>query len=57
MALPPESVVIDILIEIIRGDGRAIDESVLGSRLKKRGVAVPQQQLASVLAYYDIKKN
>ncbi|MCP3878976.1 MAG: hypothetical protein GY701_11390 [Sulfitobacter sp.] len=57
MALPPESVVIDILIEIIRGDGRAIDESVLGSRLKKRGVAVSKQQLVSVLAYYDIKKN
>jgi len=57
MALPPESVVIDILIEIIRGDGRAIDESVLGSRLEKRGVAVAQQQLVSVLAYYDIKKN
>jgi len=57
MALPPESVVIDILIEIIRGDGRTIDESVLGSRLKKRGVAVAQQQLVSVLAYYDIKKN
>ena len=57
MALPPESVVIDILLEIIRGDGRAIDESVLGSRLKKRGVTVPQQQLVYVLAYYDIKKN
>lgn len=57
MALPPESVVIDILLEIIRGDGRAINESVLGSRLKKRGIAVAQQQLVSVLAYYDIKKN
>ncbi|MES9906350.1 MAG: hypothetical protein ABW168_27175 [Sedimenticola sp.] len=57
MALPPESVVIDILLEIIREDGSAIDESVLGSRLKKQGVAVPQQQLVYVLAYYDIKKN
>jgi len=57
MVLPPESVVIDILLEIIRGDGRAIDESVLGSRLKKQGIAVPQQQLVYVLAYYDIKKN
>jgi hypothetical protein len=57
MTLPPESVVIDILIEIIREGGRAIDESVLGSRLKKRGIAVVQQQLVSVLAYYDIKKN
>ena len=57
MALPPESVVIDILLEIIRGDWRAIDESVLGSRLKKQGVALPQQQLVYVLAYYDIKKN
>ncbi len=57
MTLPPESVVIDILLEIIRGDGGAINESVLRSQLKKQGVAVPQQQLVYVLAYYDIKKN
>jgi hypothetical protein len=57
MALPPESVIIAILLEIIRGDGCAIDESVLGLRLKKQGVAVSQQQLIHLLAYYDIKKN
>ncbi len=57
MVLPSESVIISILLEIIRGDGRAIDESELRSRLKKKGVVVPQQQLVYVLAYYDIKKN
>ena len=57
MTMPPESVVIDILLEIIRGDERVVDESALGSRLKKRGIAVPQQKLIYVLTYYDIKKN
>jgi len=57
MTLPTESVVIDILLEIIRGDEHIVDESVLGSRLKKRGIAVPQQKLIYVLTYYDIKKN
>jgi hypothetical protein len=57
MVLPPESVIINILLEIIQGDGRAIDESELGSRLKKKGIVVPQQQLIYVLATYDIKKN
>jgi len=57
MTLPSESVVIDILLEIIRGDERVVDESALGSRLKKRGVTVPQQKLIYVLTYYDIKKN
>lgn len=56
MVLPPESVIINILLEIIQGDGRAIDESELGSRLKKKGIVVPQQQLVYVLATYDIKK-
>ena len=57
MTLPSESVVIDILLEIIRGDERVVNESVLGSRLKKRGIDVPQQKLVYVLTYYDIKKN
>ena len=56
MALPPEPVVIDILLEIIRGDERTIDESLLGSRLKKRGVNVQRKQLIYVLIYYDLKK-
>lgn len=56
MTLPSESVVIDILLEIIRGNERVVDESALGSRLKKRGIAVPQKNLVYVLTYYDIKK-
>ena len=57
VTLPSESIIIDILLEIIRGDERIVDESVLGSRLEKRGIAVPQKQLVYVLTYYDIKKN
>ena len=55
--LPPESVVIEILLEIIRGNERIVDESAVGSRLKKRGITVSQKQLVYVLTYYDIKKN
>ena len=57
ITLPSESVVIEILLEIIRGNERIVDESALGSRLKKRGIAVSQKQLVYVLTYYDIKKN
>jgi len=57
ITLPSETVVIDILLEIIRGDERVVNESVLGSRLKKRGIAVSQKQLVYVFTYYDIKKN
>ncbi len=57
ITLPSETVVIDILLEIIQGDERVVNESVLGSRLKKRGIAVSQKQLVYVLTYYDIKKN
>ncbi len=57
LTLPSESVVIEILLEIIRGDERIVDESALGSRLGKRGIDVLQKQLVYVLTYYDIKKN
>lgn len=57
ITLPSESVVIEILLEIIRGDERIVNESAVGSRLKKRGIAVSQKQLVYVLTYYDIKKN
>ena len=57
ITLPLETVVIDILLEIIQGDERVVNESVLGSRLKKRGIDVSQKQLVYVLTYYDIKKN
>lgn len=57
LTLPSESVVIEILLEIIRGDERIVDESALGSRLEKRGIDVLQKQLVYVLTYYDIKKN
>ena len=57
VTLPSETIIIDILLEIIRGNERIIDEEVLSSRLKQRGVNIQQQQLIFVLSYYDIKKN
>jgi hypothetical protein len=57
MALPSETIIIDILLEIIRGNERIINEEELNSRLKQRGVNIQQQQLIYVLTYYDIKKN
>jgi hypothetical protein len=57
VTLPSETIIIDILLEVIRGNEREIDEEELSSRLKQRGVKVQQQQLIYVLTYYDIKKN
>jgi len=55
--LPAETIVINILLEIIRGNGTLIDEEELGKRLKKREVTVQSKQLNHVLMYYDLKKN
>ncbi len=57
VTLPSEMIIIDILLEIIRGNERIIDEEELSLRLKQRGVTVQQKQLIYVLTYYDIKKN
>jgi hypothetical protein len=57
MTLPSETIIIDILLEIIRGDECIIDEDKLCLVLNQRGVTVQQKQLIYVLTYYDIKKN
>jgi hypothetical protein len=57
VTLPSETITIDILLEIIRGNECIIDEEELSSRLKHRGVNVQLHQLIYVLTYYDIKKN
>ena len=57
VTLPSETIVIDILLEIIRGHERIFDEEKLISNLKQRGINVQQTQLTVVLTYYDIKKN
>ena len=57
VTLPSDTIIIDILLEIIRGNERIINEEELSSSLKHRGVNVQQQQLIYVLTYYDIKKN
>ena len=57
VTLPSDTIIIDILLEIIRGNERIINEEELSSSLKHRGVNIQQQQLVYVLTYYDIKKN
>ena len=57
IALPPESIRIEILVEVIHAPQRTLEESVLGPLLRKRGVIIKDDEIAYVLAYYDIKKN
>jgi hypothetical protein len=57
VALPAESIRIEILIEVIRAPERTSDEKVLGPLLRKRGVLVKDEEVCYVLVYYDIKKN
>jgi hypothetical protein len=57
MVLPPESIRIEILVEVIHAPERTLEESVLGTLLRKRGVTIKDDEVAYVLAYYDIKKN
>ncbi len=56
ITLPPQSVRIEILIEIIRSTNHIMDEKELGILLRTRGVAVNDTAIAYVLTYYDIKK-
>ena len=46
-----------IFVEIIQTAERTLDEKVLGPQLRKRGVVIRDNEIAYVLAYYDIKKN
>jgi hypothetical protein len=57
ITLPPESIRIEILIEVIQTSDRTLDVTVLGPLLRKRGVIIKDDEISYVLAYYDIKKN
>ena len=57
IALPPESIRIEILVEVIQAPQRTLEENVLGPLLRKRGIIIKDDEIAYVLAYYDIKKN
>ena len=57
IALPPESIRIEILVAVIQAPQRTLQENVLGPLLRKRGVIIKDDEIAYVLAYYDIKKN
>lgn len=57
ITLPPESIRIEILVEVIHAPNRTLDATVLGPLLRKRGVIIKDEEVSYVLAYYDIKKN
>ncbi len=57
VALPVDSIRIEILVEVIRAPERTLNEKVLGPLLRQRGVLVKDEEVRYVLAYYDIKKN
>jgi hypothetical protein len=55
-SLPVESIRIEVFVELIRAAGVQVDETELGSRLRDRGVAIQDAEIAYLLAHYDIKK-
>ncbi len=57
ITLPPESIRIEILVEVIHAPDRTLDATILGPMLRKRGVIIQDEEVSYVLAYYDIKKN
>ncbi|MCK5872771.1 MAG: hypothetical protein KAG26_08090 [Methylococcales bacterium] len=57
ITLPPESIRIEILVEVIHAPDRTLDATILGPLLRKRGVIIKDEEVSYVLAYYDIKKN
>ena len=52
----PETQLIEILAETIRGEHICVDIRPLHERLQKRGVAVTMRQIALVLEMYGVKK-
>lgn len=56
IVLPPESITIEILVDVIRFPGSVINEKELGHRLRKRGIVIKDTEVGDVLSYYDIKK-
>lgn len=56
VALPVESLIIEILLELIRAAGCRADAKELGKLLRKRGIVIGDPDIVYVLAYYDIKK-
>ncbi len=57
ITLPPESIRIEIFVEVIQVPNHTLDEQVLGSLLRKRGVSVTHDEINCTLVYYNIKKN
>lgn len=57
VSLPPEDLIIEILLELIRATGCRAQAKDLGKSLRKRGIGIGDADIVYVLAYYDLKKN
>jgi len=57
VSLPPENLIIEILLELIRAPGCRAQVKDLGQSLRKRGINIEDPDIVYVLAYYGIKKN
>ena len=55
--LPPLSIRIEVFAEIIRTSASRIDTAGIESRLARRGIAAPVEQIERMMERYDIKKN
>lgn len=55
-SLPPENLIIEILLELIRAPGYRAQVKDLGQSLMKRGINIGDPDIVYVLAYYGIKK-
>jgi len=54
--LPPDNIIIEILLALIRVPSNPTDANELGSHLRKRGIAIKDSDIVYVLTYYDIQK-
>lgn len=54
--LPAESLIIEILLELIHSPGHREEPQILSESLSKRGFEISDLVIAHVLSYYEIKK-
>lgn len=56
LSLPPDNIIIEILLALIRVPSGPTDTNELGLHLRKRGFAIKDSDIVYVLTYYDIQK-
>ncbi len=57
VSLPPEDLIIEILLELVRTTDARVQAKDLGKSLRKRGIRIGDADIVYVLVYYDLKKN